>query len=405
MDRLKHPCQIPTALTLAMLTGACYSPTFPPGLLCTAGTRECPGEQICAIDNRCYDDVIWPYRKAITVKGRSEAVTDFTLAIFSDRDPDLVGQLGDDFRLQTDTGDVVPFELESFNSKTGAFALWTRINLGTADQTLYLYYKGLPQSQSQSQSSIWPANARDRAVWHGTVEGNKVIDSTQNHLDATPPPPPPKQAPKQAPEKAPAMAPGIVGQALELNTESPRLTLAETNLDKIRFGTDSFSYSVWVKVTTPNNADDEPWAFGGTSSSQAGYKLELGRGKWRAQVADGTDDPRVDFGQFKSFKDQWTQLVAVVDRSMSSSPKLDIYANGTVVSSNNLSPLENLSPAAKTQAYIGGGDSNPFVGLIDELRITQGTLSAAEIKAQYDNFTNTNSSFFTIGKQEEQEEN
>ena len=32
---------------------ACFSPTFPEGVLCAEG-RRCPGEQVCAADNRCY---------------------------------------------------------------------------------------------------------------------------------------------------------------------------------------------------------------------------------------------------------------------------------------------------------------------------------------------------------------
>ena len=41
------------ALIVVALSG-CFSPTFPNGVLCAEGAR-CPGEQICASDNRCYD--------------------------------------------------------------------------------------------------------------------------------------------------------------------------------------------------------------------------------------------------------------------------------------------------------------------------------------------------------------
>ena len=33
----------------------CFTPTFPQGIGCTADGR-CPGEQICDVDNRCYDE-------------------------------------------------------------------------------------------------------------------------------------------------------------------------------------------------------------------------------------------------------------------------------------------------------------------------------------------------------------
>ncbi len=339
----------------------------------------------------------WPtghrFRKAITVNARADVLPGFVIAIFANADDNLIGQSGDDFVLQTDAGDDVPFELESFNADTGAFVLWATLAQLKAEQVLYLYYDHEKDTKTSAPENIWPAQAR--AVWHGTVAGTTVVDSTANQLDATANPP----------QRAPAMAPGIVGQALDLRAASPRLTLDKKDLNKIRFDTKSFSYSVWVKVTSPEKGDEQAWQFGGTGAQISGYMLELGTGKWRAQVADGTNDyvERFSDSNFSDskFKGQWTQLVVIIDQSDTSSPTFNVYANGAFVQSQSLgSKAVDLSPKPGTQAYIGGDSTHPFIGLIDELRITEGALSAAEISAQYDNLTNTDSSFFTIGNQE-----
>ena len=41
-------------LPLAVLS-ACFTPTFPEGVLCTVPDRRCPGDQVCAADDRCYN--------------------------------------------------------------------------------------------------------------------------------------------------------------------------------------------------------------------------------------------------------------------------------------------------------------------------------------------------------------
>ena len=47
----------PFAIYAALALAGCFSPTFPEGVLCTLEDRRCPGDQICASDDRCYNSL------------------------------------------------------------------------------------------------------------------------------------------------------------------------------------------------------------------------------------------------------------------------------------------------------------------------------------------------------------
>jgi hypothetical protein len=136
----------------------------------------------------------------------------------------------------------------------------------------------------------------------------------------------------------------------------------------------SFTISVWVNVGTPAGLYDCPWWRGGSSTSYAGYDIELGTAPWHVGLSDGVD---VVLGTFPEVRDRWVLLTAVVDRDAAT---LSLYEDSALVDSDAMS----LGTLAQTRtAKIGDtvGGMAVMAGLVDDVRVYDRALSAAEVDA------------------------
>ena len=172
-----------------------------------------------------------------------------------------------------------------------------------------------------------------------------------------------------------AFTAGRSGMAVSFDGIDGHVNIQETT-NVLDVGAQSFTYSVWINASTPSGMYDSPWWRGGSSTFYPGYDFELGTPPWRAALSDGTS---VVLGTFNEVRDSWVMLTAVVDRDLGT---LTLYQNASVVDTQ---PMTLGSWAASQHAHIGdtSGGTDPFHGLVDDVRVYNRALSADEVDALY----------------------
>jgi hypothetical protein len=199
----------------------------------------------------------------------------------------------------------------------------------------------------------------------------------------------------QAVAQQPATAAGIIGGALSYDGVDDLLTVGDPSDGSLDFGTRSFSYSMWVNVTTSVGPYDLPFHKGGSSLSEPGYDIELGTGPWHACLSDTVSVKCATFGIEGAFLGRWVHLTAVVDRAAG---KLNAFADRALAESLDISSLGSIDTTYALTFGVGG---DPFHGLLDEVRVCSAPLSPSWIAAEYDNAMSRNA-FIAIGDAESQ---
>jgi len=213
-------------------------------------------------------------------------------------------------------------EVEKYVAATGELVAWVKIPFlsSSVDTDIYLYY-GNPSATDQSNAAgVWDTNYN--GVWHLNEDvadegsGGTHFDSTSNNNDGS--------------QSGNVETVGRIANGQEFDGEaSPNndaITIGDPANGSLDFGTSSFSYSVWVYVTSSAGQYDMPWFKGGASAATTGYDFELGTGSWDALISDGSTNPAIYLGDESSYLNQWVYLVGVVDRSAN---LFRAYVNGS----------------------------------------------------------------------------
>ncbi len=311
----------------------------------------------------------YSYRKAITVTPvGTSALVDFPVGIMIASDAQLATHAradGTDLVITaSDATTVLDRELVHFGP-AGAAELWTRVpSLGPASTTLYLYYGGAAAS---NRTSVWsPPFA---GVWHLSDQGASTRDSTSHAHDLA----------ATSASEVPTSAIGIAGAARVYDGVDDGLSIPDPSDGSLDFGTSSFSFSVWLDVTTSAGAFDTPLWKGGTSSTEPGYCLLTGTGAWNAKVEDNVtyDDPSP--GSESTLANAWVHIAAVVDRGAQT---FTVYTNGTKADQQSIGGLGTLS---NSLAFELGRTESPYKGALDEARVYSTALTADWIANEHAN--------------------
>lgn len=353
-------------LAFASTLMACFAKPAPPGEpIDTPGDGWLDGRQ---------------FRKRIEIHpGIAGTLSGFPIAVMRTDDPDLEAHAtGNDFVATLDDGEtVLPGELVRFGN--GKLELWVRIPELADGTAFYLYYGG---SDVPATTATW--DGAFAGVWHLSDSGN-ARDSTTNitHLAA----PTTETTPELTSD-------GVFGRARMLDGNDV-LDGGDPASGVLDFGTDSFSYSLWVHQTGVLGLYDSPFYKGGGSVLEPGYCWLLGTdGGWTAKVHDGDTEVYLELGPPQSFANRWVQLAAVIDRQTST---MRIYADGLERGSTSLDDVGTLSTTFSLLVGAGTAD-NPFQGMIDEVRIYHRALEPDWIRAEFEN--GTNPSFLVVGPEE-----
>ncbi|WP_394753038.1 LamG domain-containing protein [Crenothrix sp.] len=170
---------------------------------------------------------------------------------------------------------------------------------------------------------------------------------------------------------------GNSNTAYHFNGSGNKITVQDTT--KLNFGTSVFSIGVWVKSTQQGIGKRIVTKRGGTNSGNW-YSLAINNNKaWFEIYAQG------DLYSTKAINDGNWHFIAVTRDA--STKKYSMYIDGvfdTTIQDTGL----NLNTTANTPLEIGvwwneSYDSGTFNGVIDELRIYNRALTAAEVSALY----------------------
>ena len=165
-----------------------------------------------------------------------------------------------------------------------------------------------------------------------------------------------------------AMAAGKVGQAINFNVVNPHVDVPSS----ASFTTSAFTLSLWIKPTT--TANWQGLIFKGTSSPYhfALAMNDLGSGHYRSAFFTDANGWSYDTTNTNNYG-AWTHVVFTYDGTTGK-----FYANGSPGPSATLTVGSNTN----TMSF-GLWGSFPFKGLMDDVRIYNRALSAAEVLQLY----------------------
>ncbi len=325
----------------------------------------------------------YTHRKRISVaSGQTVPLEDFVVAIVIAEDTDLAMHAradGHDITITTANDTILEYELERFDQNTGALALWVRVPALEPATTLFMYYGG--DTRSHEPRATW-APSTFRAVWHMTDSvGTRAHDSAGEHDLAS-----------SGATNQPVLQDGIAGMGRGFDGINDMLR-DDGDDDTLDFGTQSFSYSVWVYIVQSQGLYDMPIFKGGASADQRGYDIELGTGNWRVFVGDGNMNRSVAVGD--ETLNEWVHVMVVVDRA---AQVLRGYKNGVENQQIGISQIGSTSSGYPFT--IGSNGSAYFLrGRVDEPRVYARALSPEWVAAEHANLRSP-STFATIGAQE-----
>lgn len=177
---------------------------------------------------------------------------------------------------------------------------------------------------------------------------------------------------------------GKIGNALLLNGTS---CYVQKPYELIDFADNSFSIEFWVNSTASNGTfyilhKGSHSANAATGATGNWMGIEYKNNELRFAIKDGTNKTQLGWSEgSKVFDGQWHHIVAVRDVPAKT---LFLYADGELVQT-----MEDTSGAINcpNENFVIGnvnvGFDNPFKGMLDELSIYRGAMSASKVKEHF----------------------
>ncbi len=334
------------------------------------------------------------FRKDLTVLAGDVTggpLTDFPLLV-SITDTDLKDDARADgfdiFFTESDGTTVIPYDREFYDSSTGELIAWVLLDLSDiTDNNFFMFYGNPNATDQQNPTAVWSARSITD-VFHFNQSSFPWLNSTGgNDFNVQ------------------------TGTGLSVSLGGQIDTSASIDLDQTKFQmqssppvqTTDFYFSFWVKLdtltTNPGSFlqvfESSPEVGGASnisvitnSAPEAGFLLVF-------IDKPGTVNPIGDISDL--------QFHHVALRYTSSSTTLDIFLDGTLVSSESLSFsfLVNFDPVACGGLAFGAVTANLTTGRIDELQIAHNSsFSNGYVTTSFDNQTGQGAgNFVKVGQQ------
>jgi hypothetical protein len=279
-------------------------------------------------------------------------------------------------------------QIEKYTASTGELVAWVKVPKmyynSISDRTvIYMYYgNSCMTASTQNASGVWDSNYK--GVWHlNQATGVTAVDSTSNANSAVPN------------SGNPTASTGQIGGALTFASPSRLVIAANASLDLTSATTPNWTMSAWVN---PSNYSNTKWPI---IYSDGSYRASMGL----SSVETGTDgrienwinDNKALYSTSAAPLGSWTYVA--VTRTDSTTT---FYFNGSV----NGSPATLL---AVTNGNVGSGigadgtgaidATEQFLGLIDEVRVSNTVRTAGWILTEYNN-QKPSALFYTEGAEE-----
>ena len=287
---------------------------------------------------------------------------------------------GDDIIFTSDAAgqNLLNFEVESYNSTSGAVVFWVCVPLlsHTVNTTIYIWY-GIPglNNNQANPSGVWDNNYV--GVWHlpngVTLSAN---DSTANGLNAT--------------ISGAVAVSGQIDGAAGFNGSS---NISESNIGAMRFGTGNFSVSFWLNAMQ----------WGGVTQGIVGQKGSDSDNGWQIYnnsqlstnqigIRIGAADNNDFFSTSAVTTGRWQYWTFVENNSIGT-----WYLNGVQDATRSFS--ENAS-SSSANFYMGYAQTwrGYYNGLLDEVRVSNIARSSDWIATEYNNQSSP-ATFATMGQE------
>jgi hypothetical protein len=172
---------------------------------------------------------------------------------------------------------------------------------------------------------------------------------------------------------------GKYEQALSFDGASSNVLVASS--DTLRFGTDSLSVSAWLKPNVKTGSIYDRSTFVDIGSYSVFISVFSDCNGIRTYLSDGTNS----VNHYKSVaisQGTWSNVVVVANRSTNMA---HLYLNGSLIDSWSISAITGNLGAYTSNLFIGRSHSASeyFNGSIDDVRLYNRALSAAEIQANF----------------------
>ena len=334
-------------------------------------------------------DSNWQFRKEISIDHNNvdADLENFPVLISFDSDADLAShaQTGGDDIVFTDTaGNQLNHEIECYDNSTGQLVAWVNVPSVTlsVDTVLFIYYGNSNASNQENVAGVWDSNYV--LVQHLEETSGTHHDSTSSGNDGTP----------------------TGGVAQDATGKIDGADDFDGTDDYVDFGNDS-SLDILGSLTV------EAWALsenGGTDQDRIVSKDRTGVvGKfilWRNgsgdlefQIADPSDSWYKATGPSVS-NGVWMHVVGVYDAE---NQKVRLYKDGVPVAEID-GPLSMKSSSENVTIGASHDNAHNWDGIIEEVRISNGSKSADWILTSYRNM-NAPDSFYSVGLEQEYQVN
>jgi hypothetical protein len=274
---------------------------------------------------------------------------------------------GHDVRVIDAGGEVLPYELETWDSVTGRI-VWVRLptlGAGISDRELTVYF-AYPGAEADSGGDVW---GDYQGVWH-------LGDGFQGAMQNSAPP---------------AIDGQITGTTVEVGALAAARRFSPNQPSRIEFdeasyplfsGWEAMSMSFWIE---PDYATDSDWQEDVGRFLSRGGPITLGRtddndsddGQGRIQIDVHFSGGHVAYLNTEIPRQAWSWMVWDYDGSV-----LRLYRDGQEVGQDT-----EVGPALESSdnAIIIGGstDNNALDGLLDEFRVANVSRSPQWYEAQY----------------------
>ncbi len=319
----------------------------------------------------------WSYRKPVTVSALNlpGALTNFPVLVrlFSDNDLAAHAQANgaDILFLMPGTGGQpvkLKHEIEAFEASSGALVAWVTVPQlpQNAQLTFYMHYGNATASPQMEAAAT--CDSSYAAVWHLNDSSTAVTDSTMAMRQGTKP-------------TTTTLTPidALMGTGFNAGgTVNDRFDILRTGLPVA-----TFTFEAWLNLLASGTGGGR--LISTPMSFTPRYGVEYGGLSYGGGSATITVDPTIMTGSkyarsFQLDQGAWHHLMITW-----SSDAPEIYLDGNT--SSSIAPVSNL-PRADVPAMTFGGalgiDAPGPYGIVDEIRLSTSTRSAAYAKASYE---------------------
>lgn len=275
---------------------------------------------------------------------------------------------GEDVRICTVDDVPLPFEIERWDSSSGAAAIWIYLDTvfsSRSNQQLVVYWGNTAAKTGSAPATVFDTGRGFRGVWHmGESGGDTAEDATINHCIGIP----------MGMDGADDVA-GVIGYAQQFDGSSKSISMVDEGsraLD-VQQG-EVYSVAAWV------------YAEGGAgvilSNGSTRYELLVNdQQQWVFSGAGGGYG--VDTVVASVITPGWTHLVGVRDGD-----KLLLYVNGYLADSSNVALFSSATSPDSGIFTIGRdsySESRWLRGIVDEVCVSSKYSSPARVRLIYEN--------------------